>query len=335
MAYGTDEDLWSSDPYVNRFDMGDDPLQYAQNRLKLVERMLSGVVERVVKTGESYQGRQVARRAFEMLLFDYARTTWYASRFVGGHHVRRDHKGDPGERQPIEPVAAHKQREALRFVSDRIFSKEAFQFAPEVLNFLAVGRWNHWGSRDAFRAVEYPIHDRVLMLQLWTLFDFLNPFALGLIYDAETRISPDEDALTIPELLQELTKSIYGEVAETLSGTFTNRKPFINSIRRNLQHEFVEQLIEIALEDKFGRSPQAARTQAWYRLRRLKGQIEEALKAQGGAGFKLDDYSRAHLEEAAQRIAKALDASYSRSGSPFGGGGFFLMGKQGEAAGQR
>lgn len=323
LAYGTDEDRWSSDPLVNAFDASKEPLEYASRRMQQVQRMLPGIVERVVSPGEGYQK---ARRAFDMLIYDYARNSWYMTRYVGGHYVHRDHKGDPDARPPVEPVPAHKQRKALKLVNEKMFGEKAFDFPPELLNYLAVGRWSHWGSRDTSGSPEYPIHDRILQLQLWTLFDFINPSTLSRVYDAELRLDPDEDALTVAELLETLTDAIFNELNKE-SGEYTNRKPLINSFRRNLQHEYVLNLGEIALEGTYGRSPQAARTQAWFRLRKLHESIQALLgRAQSGA-LKLDDYSQAHLEETTQRISKVLEASFTRNEAAPSGGGLIIIGQ--------
>ncbi len=323
LAYGTDEDTFGSDPYVYRFDMGNDPLAYARERMTLVEQTLRDLVGKTVNAGDGYQR---VRQAFDMLLFEYARSSWLSARFLGGHHIRRDHKGDPNERTPVEPIGAAKQREALDLVCESIFKRNAFSFSPELLNHLAAGRWHHWGSNDIWADAEYPIHDRILQVQLWSLFDCLNPRTLALISDAELRVSDDTDAITLPELFEKLTDAIWTEVrskpASSATEKYTNRKPFIDSVRRNLQHEYVHELVDIALEGKNGSSPQSARTQAWYRLQKLGNQIGSALESDGD---KLDDYSRAHLEESRQRIAKALEASFSRNGGGGGQGGFMLL----------
>ena len=320
LAYATDEDTWSSDPYVYRFDMGNDPLAYARRRMELVHQTMATLLTKVVKPGQGYQA---ARKAFDMLLYDYARASWMAARFVGGHHVRRDHKGDPGERLPVEPVDVALQREGLDLVCDSVFSKKAFRFPPDLLNRLAVGRWYHWGSSDSYSDPEYPIHDRILQIQLWSLFDFVNPRILTLISDAELRVGEEKDALTIPEVFEKLTGSIWTEVIARAEGKvppvkYTNRKPFTDSLRRNLQHEYVGEFINLALEGDYGRSPQSARTQAWYRLKKLGDTIGTVLTMDEGESLKLDDYSRAHLEETRERIKRALEAAYSRNG---GGGG--------------
>jgi hypothetical protein len=321
LAYGTDEDTWSSDPLINRFDMGKDPLEFARHRMALVRQMLANLLERAVKPGQGYQR---ARQAFNLLLYEKARSSWFATKFVGGHSIHRDHKGDPNERPPVVPIPAAKQREALDLVCENVFSRDAFRYPPQLFNYLAVGRWMHWGSSDMNQDPEFPIHDRILQLQLWTLFDFMNPRTLMLIADAEMRVAADADAITIPELFGKLTDEIWSELKTAPAGSFTNRKPLITSLRRNLQHEYTGELINLALEGDRGMSPQSARTQAWFQLQKLRERIDNAVKPLEGSS--LDDYSLAHLLETRQRIDKALEASYSRNGG--GGGVLFLFGRQ-------
>jgi hypothetical protein len=51
--------------------------------------------------------------------------------------------------------------------------------------------------------------------------------------------------------------------------------------------------------------PEDARTLAWYQLRQLRDRLANVLRDRGD---KLDLYTKAHLEEASDRIAKAIDA---------------------------
>jgi hypothetical protein len=323
LSYATDEDTWSSDPYVNRFDMGSDPLEFSRRQVELVSQLLQDLVEKFVKPGQGYQR---ARDAFDMFLFTHGRSVRRAARFIGGHSIYRDHKGDPGERPPVEPVPAEKQREALDFVCEQVLSANSLKFPPALFKYLAVGRWSHWGSSDENEDPEYPIHDRILQVQLWAIFDILNPRTLTLVADAEARLAPETDAVTIPEILAKLTEVIWSEVKSVPpTGDFTNRSPYITTLRRNLQHEYLGQLIDLALEGDSGGSPQSARTQAWYRLDKLRQDIAGAIAKFSATQPKLDDYTRAHLEESFQRITKALDASYSRSSASSGGGGGYII----------
>src|SRR5262249_21587106 len=64
--YGTDEDTFlTSDPLVNRWDLGADVMKFAQDRMILAEELLKELSNRVVNEGEGYQR---ARVAFGILL---------------------------------------------------------------------------------------------------------------------------------------------------------------------------------------------------------------------------------------------------------------------------
>lgn len=312
LAYGTDEDVASSDPLINRWDFGSDPLVFAKERMQLVQQIQEKMVDRVVRPGDSYAK---ARRAFQTLLFERLLAGLFATKYVAGHFVHRDHRGDPNERTPLVPVPVEKQREALAFARDHIFSDQAWRFSPELLNKLGASRWLDWG-REFDRTVEFPIHDRILTVQSWILFDLLNPFTLQVLYDSGLRVPADKDHLTIPELIGTLTDSICGEILEgpKAGQKFTERQPFVSSLRRNLQREYIASLINISLEtdaSSWWPYPRVARTLAWHELKRLRAKIDAVLRGNPA----IDRYSQSHLEEVAERIQKALDAHFTRGSS--------------------
>lgn len=171
LAYGTDEDTWSADPTIARWDMGSDTLEFATQRMKLIEELLANLEERVVPEGESYTR---LRMAFNWLMYEYEFSSSLVNRWVGGQTLGRAHRGDANAGAPIQIVDAARQREALRFACEHVLSDKAFQFDPDLLNKLAAARWYHWGSSDMYAETEYPIHDKILSIQLWTLFEFLN-----------------------------------------------------------------------------------------------------------------------------------------------------------------
>src|SRR5205085_11012046 len=122
--YGTDEDMWStSDPLINAWDLGADPMKFAQDRMLLAEELLKGLAERVVDKGEGYQR---TRLAFSLLLAQYGNAAYLSSQFVGAEYANRDHRGDPSGRDPMVPVQAARQREALNFVQDHILTDKPF-----------------------------------------------------------------------------------------------------------------------------------------------------------------------------------------------------------------
>ena len=307
LVYATDEDtsFIGPDPLVNRFDQGNDPLAYARHRMDMVLTLKKSIADWAVKDGESYNE---LRKAVDMLLDEYGRCARFAVRLVGGQKVNRDHKGDPDARPAFEVVPVARQREALDFIVENVFSDRAFQFDPELLNKLAPGRWWHWDS-DAFDfQQEYPIHDRIASIQYWSLFYLINPFTLTRIYDAELQTPSDQDAMTVPDLVNRVTQAVWSELdGSRPSEKWTNRKPFISSIRRGLQRQHQELLTWIILlppgQLMLADAHAVIRMTLSGLSKRIAGTVEKH-------GENLDDFSRAHLEDARIRIEKALAAQF-------------------------
>ncbi len=308
LAYATDEDagFFSPDPYVNRWDNGSDPVTYAKQRMDMVKRLQKNLADWAVKDGESYS---YLRHVFGALLAEYGRAGQFASRMIGGQIVSRNHKGDPGEVPPFQIVPVAKQREALDFLIERVFSDEAFQFSPELLNKLAPGRWRHWASDDYDSLREYPVHDRIAAAQFWALFQLVNPFTLTRIYDAELKVPADQDAITVPEIITRTTKAIWSELTRQVgTNQWTTRKPFISSVRRSLQRSHLRSLINILLTRPGSIMPADAHAVVRTTLKGLSQQIAQTLANDRNGS--LDPFTRAHLDEAKSRIDKALDAQF-------------------------
>ncbi|HZN36320.1 MAG TPA: zinc-dependent metalloprotease [Pirellulaceae bacterium] len=303
LAYATDEDTRGTDPDpdTNRFDLGNDPLEYAGHRLQLVKELMPGLVDRMTKEGEDFTQ---ARRAFNVLIAQYGQSTFFVSRYVGGLSTSRSHKGDKDARPPISLVEAGKQREALKLLEENMFSDKNFQFPPELLNSLGWSNWMHWGVQNTNRK-DFGVHDFVLQWQERTLAQLLSSVTLKRMHDAELKAPTDADVMTTAELLSRLTKSIYSEVESTKEGDYSNRKPAISSMRRNLQRSYLKELSDLALG--VSNAPQDCQTVAYSELANLQQRIKSLLDNQPVAS-KLDTYSRAHLQETGARIAKVLDA---------------------------
>ena len=300
LAFSTDEDTRSidPDPLTNRFDLGKDPLEFARSRAKLVSEQMPDLVERVTKPGESYEQ---ARRSFSILLATHGMAMHAAARTIGGVVVNRHHKGDPGAKAPYEVVDAARQREALTLIEENVLSDKPFQFSPELYNHLATPLWIHWGSRLPPRP-DYPVHEVIGMWQNMALMQLLSPLTLTRLHDSELKVSADKDALTTAELLSRLTKAVFAEVDKLPPGPYTNRKPAISSLRRDLQRNYLRQLANLALGETG--APDDCQTIAYAELTGLENRIRKLLKSK----VKLDDYTRAHLDETAARIAKIRNA---------------------------
>jgi hypothetical protein len=299
-AFATDEDTRGidPDPLTNRFDLGKDPVAYAKQRATMITELLPKAIDEAVKDGDGYEK---ARRVFGILLGNYGTAMYFSARNIGGLYVNRSHKADANGQPPFVVVDAAKQRDALTLLEQNVFNDKPFNFPPDLYNRLAASRWNHWGTESPLRP-DYPVHAVIEMWQARILEQLLSPLTLERLHDSELKVAADQDAFTLAELISRLTSSIFSEVNKLPEGEFTNRKPAISSLRRNLQRHYLKRLGTIALGQTA--APEDCQTIAYAELVALQGKMDTALKANP----KLDSYSKAHLEESKARIQKITDA---------------------------
>jgi hypothetical protein len=300
LAYSTDEDTRGidPDPNSNRFDLGKDSVAYARQQAKLVAEVWPDMLERMTKDGDGYQR---ARRAINVLLATHGSAMFVAARNVGGLYISRSHKGDKDAAPPMTVVDAKRQREAIKLLEEQVFSDKPFQFPAELYNHLAPSFWSHWGESPLDRK-DFPAHAVIAMWQDRILAQLLSSLTLDRLHDSELRVPADQDAFTTAELLERLTAAIFAETEKLGDGEYTNRKPAISSIRRNLQRSYLKNLSNLAMGRVGG--PEDAQTVAYAQLVALEGRLDGVLKGNN----KLDTYSRAHLMESASRIRKVIDA---------------------------
>jgi hypothetical protein len=303
LQYATDDDAWGPDPLVARFDLGAEPLEWAETRLRLVRALRAALLDRAVEDGQAWH---LLRQAYEQLLAEHLGALRVAGRYVGGVYVHRDHKGDPAARDPLVPVEAAKQRRALAFLIDNAFDDEAFDLRPDVLRKLAADKYRHWGHFGSGDAA-FSVHDRVAQIQSFALLYVMNPGTLGRVYDNELRIPADQDALTLPELMGASVDAIYSELdAERAGEGYTNRRPMISSLRRNLQSQMADRLVDLAMDSAW--MPRPIQTLALAHLRDVRSKLGAILDGPDDGG--VDDYTLVHLADLEQRIDKTLNAVY-------------------------
>lgn len=316
LTYATDEDTMGPDPLARRYDFAANPLAYARKQMELARFHRERLIEKFVKEGQSWAR---ARYGYEMTLGLQTRAVSMMAGWLGGAFVNRDKKGDPGNRAPITVVPVQDQREALRFVLENTFRDEAYGLTPELLRRMTLDKW--WDSLEViFEDPTWPIHDRILGVQSLVLTRLMNPGTLGRVYDNELMTPAGEDMITLPEILRTLEGEIWSELDKP-PAQYTDRAPMISSLRRNLQREYLERLIDLSMPNAWSDAAhKPIANLALLHLRQLSGRLARALESTG-----LDTYTRAHLEESRVRIEKALDAGYLlNAGGPGGGGGLIL-----------
>lgn len=304
LVYGTDEDTFGPDPLARRYDFSSDPLDFAMNQIRLSKHHRNRLLSDFIKDGDSWDR---IRYGYELTLSLQTRAISMMANWVGGAFVHRDKKGDPNGRMPVEIVPAEQQRRALNFVVAHAFRDEAFGLTPELVTAMGRDKWLD-DSRVFFQESTWPIHDRVIGIQSSVLTMLMNPTTLKWVYDNELRIPEGEDALTLPELLTTISDSVWNELTQDADGEFTARQPAISSLRRNLQKEHLERLIDLTLPGNG--SSAASRAISMLSATQLQTVLDKINAAQSSAADRHDPYTTAHLAQTRKRIEKALEADY-------------------------
>ncbi|WP_262690483.1 zinc-dependent metalloprotease [Kordiimonas aestuarii] len=280
LVFGNDADDMRSpgkgiDPRVNIYDMTDDAVQFAEDRLKLDRSALGKLKSKFASDGESYQE---LRNAYLILTGDMAWQGRVASRYVGGVYVDRAVQGQKGATAPYRPVEEKKQRQAMKLLRDFIFAPDAFAADPALLQSLAIQRRGFFH----FVGTEDPkVHSRAASIQADILSHLLHPRTLMRITDSALY----GNAYSLTEVMSDLTDAIFQD----------DSRGAVNSFRQELQVMYVTMLTTILNSDEYD---YVARSNAFANLKELRGAM---------ARWRGDAATRAHRDHIAFLIDKALE----------------------------
>jgi len=303
LAFATDEDTIGPDPLARRYDFSKNPLDFAKSQVALARFHRGQILEKFVEDGDSWDK---ARKGYQLTLGMQSKSTSMMSNWVGGTFINRDKKGDPNGRKPIEVVPAATQRDAMNFVIENTFRDEAYGLTPDLLVHLVSESWRDGGGMSSMGDPTWPVHDQVMALQASALSQLMNPSTLRRVYDNELRTAAEDDALTLNELMKTISGSIWTELDQKPDGTYSERKPFVSSLRRNLQAEHVDRLFDLA---QAGASSNAAMKPisnlAAMSLKDLHGKLNEYRMSE-----ELDAYTSAHIKDMYDRIDRWVEGKY-------------------------
>ena len=297
-----DISMTGPDPRAQTWDMGADPLDFCESRMRLIRDLRTRLAGDLVEDGEPWRK---ARDRFGALLGNHLQTLLIASRWLGGTYVHWDFKGDPNGRDPLTDVEPEKQRRALSFLMENAFQDEAFGLSPELVRKLGV---QYFPDAPGYRALSsdanFEVHDTVAGVQATALSLVMNPTKLRRIYDNEFRTQGQEGAVTLAEVFGSISSAVWSELDQEGSGSYTAGRPMISSLRRNLQREHLERLVDLAQpSDAASASMRTIASLSTHALRVLRRKI-------AGLQGDLDPYTEAHLDDVATRVERALDAVY-------------------------
>jgi hypothetical protein len=191
-----------------------------------------------------------------------------------------------------------KQREAVKFLADRLFSPDPLEMSPGFAERLEPSRWLHWGMpfMPAGRE-DFPYHSRILAMQRPIVQRLTHPVTLSRLVDAELY---GPGAFGIMELFDTMGNAVWTEVVSPAPGSTGS----IGTVRRGAQRLWLDRLIEVAFTPDPG-TPDDARAAARMHLMDLEKKIDARL-----AGGVADGITRAHLTDSQARIQTALRAGY-------------------------
>ena len=180
----------------------------------------------------------------------------------------------------------------------------------------------HWGSNSfSGPGVDISVLERILGIQKIVLSHALNSQTLARLENQQLQANAGTDPLRIDEVFRSLTDGIWSDLDQLPSGK--DEKFALSMIRRNLQREYLRRLSGMVLGSSgspYGDSisyivfmrggsssvPADARALARLHLKEISSRINKTLET---TTLKIDDTSRAHLEESRHRIAKVLEAN--------------------------
>lgn len=316
LAYATDEDTMgpsSPDPMVNRWDLSEDPVSWARARIELVDALMKDVRKSVKKD----EPKHYLRGTFATLLFEKARNMQYVSRVVGGQYFSRARAGDADAKAALSLVDPKLQRDAMAMLGETIFNDNFFALDTDLLNDLPPSRWWDWASTASPR-VDYPIHQTIGSLQAYALMNLCTPQVLQRVYDAELKSKAD-DKFTAAELIAGVRNTIWGELQLKDGDTFTDAKPMLSSVRRNLQKQHLQYMLANAEAQPGSLMTADLQSMVRFSLRELSDQIGLLLAktaSNGGVAGKLDFATKAHLTEAKSQIDRVLNAPHIKMPTP-------------------
>jgi hypothetical protein len=295
-AYESDEVADGFDPAVIRYDLGSDSLAYFERSMDLSRYLLLHLSEREPKQGESYWE---FTRDFQRLLGYYTRNATFVSRYIGGLHINRNHKGDANEKPTLMPISAGEQKRALNLLNTYLFAANAFTMPSTYYTHLTSNPGASF-IQSILSPKDYPIRDTLSSIQERGLQYVFSPTVLSRISNNEFKVS---DTLTLPTLFHSVGDTVWSEL-ETKSN--------INVLHRQLQRTHLDTMIAMVTNTS-NQAPEDARMLAWDQLRRLQTGIRLAQARPH------DEYTRIHLDESLMRIQRALNAQQMIGGDNGGG----------------
>ena len=294
LAFMTDENADSFDPFVVRFDNSSKPLVDADKEIAIAKLLLKNADANYPKPGRPFSD---LTRVVNLALRQTVMQSMSAARFVGGVHGNRNFMGDPKMQPTLAPVDPNSQRAALAMISKNLFAKDSLKFSERMLMNLSTTPFTE--SYDPA-----PIKDIFSGAQRAVLSMLLSSESISRVSNNTYKWGERKDRFTVTELYATLSRDVFGEI-----GTGAE----IDVLRRDLQRFYTDALIRQYMAPA-GSVDNDARMLAFHHLKTLGGRLAKAKSK--------DETTAIHLNDLHHRVNKALN-SVTTAGSGGGSMGGF------------
>lgn len=225
LVFGNDGDDMRSpgkamDPRVNVNDMSNDPLAYAEERLKLVNTLMGKMVKKYSKPGQSYAE---LRSRYGTLNGQRAGMIASVSRFIGGVYIDRSFPDQNSTNKPYTPVPLATQKKAMEVLTKYVFAPNVYDADAQVFPYLQLQRR---GFNQPTNGEDLKLTAGLLGNQVGALAHVLHPSTLQRI--TNSRLYGNQ--YSAADVMSDLAKGIFD----------ADKATNVNVYRQYLQTAFVK-----------------------------------------------------------------------------------------------
>ncbi|MCA9737914.1 MAG: zinc-dependent metalloprotease [Gemmatimonadota bacterium] len=196
-------------PWAQTEDMGDDPVRASTLAIENLKRVAPRLVEWTRTDGEGYEDLE---ELYGELVGQWRRYVGHVVTLVGGVWFEPRTADQPGA--PYRPVTRERQRAAVQFLSDQVFTTPRWLVDPDLLRRIEEG-----GAMERLRAIQAGVLDQLL-----------DPARLERVMEARAFANT---AYAPAELMADVRGAVWTELRERRA---------IDPWRRSLQRAHVERL---------------------------------------------------------------------------------------------
>ena len=253
LVFGNDADDMRSpgkgiDPMVNIYDLSSEPVDYAIDRIKLIDdKLMPKILDKFAEDGENYVKM---RSAYLTLTGQKTIQLGVISKHIGGVSVNRSVEGSESEQDPYTPMSKEYQKKAMDALTKYAFAPDAWEFDAELIRHL---QFQRRGFNQPRTGEDPKLHERVLFAQRYVLAHLLHPSVLQRISNTEEY----GNEYSLSEYMADLTDAIFE--------ADNNRS--VNNVRQNLQLLYTKSLARYIKSTKVMPNTQSV---ALYQLNRIK-----------------------------------------------------------------